>query len=184
MTRSQDVFVSLDERVAISRRHQGDLFVSIHADSLPTREAARTVRGATVYTLAEQASDDAARRVADKENAVDLLAGLPVTQTDDEQVRDILIDLMRRESQGFANDFRRSLLGALRPTARLSRDPERSGPFRVLRQPATPAVLIELGYISNAEDEKQMLSVEWQSRVAESVARAVDGHFRVRTARR
>jgi N-acetylmuramoyl-L-alanine amidase len=184
MTRTKDVFVSLDERVALARQHNADLFVSVHADSLASRDAARVVRGATVYTLAEQASDELTRRVADKENAVDLLAGLPASTVADDQVRDILLDLMRRETQTFSGQFRETLLSELRSGVLLSRDPRRSGPFKVLRQPSSPAVLVELGYISNPEDERIMMKPEWQSKIASSVARAVGEHFRQRYAQR
>lgn len=177
MTRVNDVFVSLDERLRISRHHQADLFVSLHADSLPARETAKTVRGATVYTLADIASDDNARRLAEKENAVDLLAGLPMTSVGDDQVRTILIDLMRRESLNFSNDFRQTLLAGLRSRVLLARDPLRSGPFKVLRQPGSAAVLIELGYMSNAQDEALMLAPEWQANVAKAIAGAIDAHF-------
>lgn len=184
MTRVTDVFVALDERVRLSRHHQADLFVSIHADSLAAREGARNVRGATVYTLAEQASDDAAHRLAEKENAVDLLAGLPMQAVGDDQVRSILIDLMRRESLNFSNDFRHVLVGALKPSVLLSKAPQRSGPFKVLRQPGTAAVLVELGYMSNTQDEAIMLTPDWQAKVARAIAAAVDGHFAQRRAGR
>ena len=180
MTRTRDVFVSLDRRVAISRQRNADLFVSIHADSLPEREGSKLVRGATVYTLADRASDDLTRRVAESENAVDLLAGFSVNLSGDDQVRDILLDLMRRETHTFSSDFRRLLVGALGSGILLSKDPNRSGPFKVLRQPGSPAVLIELGYISNAEDERLMQQPAWQGRVAAAVVRAVDEHFRQR----
>lgn len=184
MTRTQDVFVSLDERVAIARAQNADLFVSVHADSLASRDAARNVRGATVYTLADQASDELTRRVADKENAVDLLAGLPASTVADDQVRDILFDLMRRETSIFSSQFRETLLSEMRRGVLLSRDPKRSGPFKVLRQPNSPAVLVELGYISNAEDERIMMQPEWQSKVATAVVRAIGEHFRQRHAQR
>jgi N-acetylmuramoyl-L-alanine amidase len=180
MTRTRDVFISLDERVAISRRHNADLFISLHADSLPDRESAKAVRGATVYTLAEQASDDLTRRVAENENAVDLLAGFSVSLAGDDQVRDILLDLMRRESHTFAAEFRQLLIGTLGSGVLLSRDPYRSGPFKVLRQPSSPAVLVELGYISNPEDERLMQQPAWQAKVAAAVLRAVNEHFRQR----
>lgn len=182
MTRNSDVFLSLDERVAMSQRHNADLFISVHADSLASRELAQSVRGATVYTLSEQASDDLSRRKADKENAVDLLAGLPATTVGDEQVRSILLDLMRRESHNFSFDFRRTLVDELRSRILLSRDGMRSAPFKVLRQPGAPAVLVELGYISNQEDERIMLTPDWQGRVAAAVTRAVDAHFQRRQA--
>lgn len=180
MTRTSDVYVALDERVAIAQRRNADLFLSVHADSIPGQEAARHVRGATVYTLAEHASDDLTRRVAAKENASDLLAGLPATTVADNMVRGILLDLMWRETLGYAAEFRESLLTHLKSSALLSRDPRRSGPFRVLRNPGSPAVLVELGYISNPEDERIMMKSEWQAKVAAGVVRAVDEHFRRR----
>jgi N-acetylmuramoyl-L-alanine amidase len=185
MTRTSDVYVALDERVAIANRSNADLFVSVHADSIPGLEAAKHVRGATVYTLAEHASDDLTRRVAAKENAADLLAGLPANTVSDTMVRGILLDLMWRETLGYATEFRESLLKQLKSSVLLSRDPRRSGPFRVLRNPSAPAVLVELGYISNAEDERIMMKPDWQSKVATGVVRAIDEHFRRRlTARR
>jgi len=180
LTRSTDVFVSLDERVAIAQRRGADLVVSVHADSIPGTEAARQVRGATVYTLAEHASDDLTRRVADKENSADLLAGLPNSTTADESVRGILMDLMWRETMGFASTFREALLAELRGSVLLSRDPRRSGPFRVLRNPGSPAVLVELGYISNPEDERIMMKPDWQSKLAAAVVRAINQHFKRR----
>ncbi len=177
MTRVSDVFVSLDERLRLSRHHQADLFVSLHADSLPGRETAKGVRGATVYTLSDVATDDNARQLAEKENAVDLLAGLPMNNVGDDQVRTILIDLMRRESLNFSNDFRQSLLTELRSRVLLARDPLRSAPFKVLRQPGSAAVLIELGYMSNVQDEALMLAPEWQANVAKAIAGAIDAYF-------
>lgn len=184
MTRTRDVFVALDERVAIARRHAADLFVSLHADSLNSRDVARTVRGATIYTLADHASDERTRQVADKENSADLLAGLPVSTTTDDGVRDILLDLMRRETTTFASEFRETLIGELRSGVLLSRDPRRSGPFKVLRQPGSPSVLVELGYISNIEDERIMMKPQWQAKVAAAIVRAIDEHFRRRMASR
>ena len=185
MTRSSDVFVSLDQRIRLTRAQAADLFLSIHADSLATRELAQSVRGATLYVLSEKASDDRARRMAEKENASDLLAGLEIGKdTADDQVRTILVDLMRRESATLSNDFRSLLISQMRPRTTLSRDPARSAPFKVLRQPASPAVLIELGYISNAEDEKLMASQAWQRTVAEAVTAAVGDYFRSRIVRK
>jgi N-acetylmuramoyl-L-alanine amidase len=180
MTRDRDVFVSLDDRVRISQRARADLFLSIHADSLPSKQLAQNVRGATIYTLAEKASDELARRLAEKENAVDLLAGLPMAGVGDDHVRAILFDLMRRESATFAHDLRRGLVKELRSRIAVAREPLRSGPFKVLRQPGAPAVLIELGYMSNAQDERLMGTRQWQDKVAQGIAVAVGAHFRAR----
>lgn len=184
MTRSSDTFVSLDQRLDISRRHQPDLFISIHADSLAQRELAQAIRGATIYTLSERASDARTLQLAEKENAADLLAGLdPAVAAADDQVRNILFDLVRRETTTLASDFRTHLVRELRHRLALAKDPARSGPFKVLRQLGSPAVLIELGYISNAEDERQMSSQAWQRGVGEAVARAVDGYLQRRPGR-
>ena len=122
--------------------------------------------------------------MAEKENASDLLAGIQVSATaDDTDVRNILVDLMRRETANFSSDFRTMLVSQLRPRMTLAREPMRSAPFRVLRQSGSPAVLIELGFISNVEDEKLMTSVAWQRNIAEGLGRAVDDYFRRRTAR-
>ena len=185
MTRSGDSFVSLDQRVKLSRFHQADLFISIHADSLAQKDLAQAIRGATVYTLSEKASDDRSRALAEKENAADLLAGLKLASAAaDDQVRSILYDLMRRETSNLSTDLRSGLVRELKPRLAMAKDPMRSAPFKVLRQLGSPAVLIELGYISNAEDERQMASQAWQRGVGEAVARAADDFLRRKATRR
>ncbi len=177
MTRASDVFISLDDRVDVSRRTQADLFVSIHADSLPASENTASVRGATIYTLSDRASDAFAARMAEKENAVDLLAGLSATTTSNDDVRAILVDLMRRETATFSSAFRDVLVKSLRPHIRLAGDPYRSGPFKVLKQAGSPSVLVELGYMSNPTDERLMVTAGWQQKVAEAIVQAIDQYF-------
>jgi N-acetylmuramoyl-L-alanine amidase len=178
MTRATDVFVPLDQRLAVSEQATADLFVSIHADSLEATEVASTVRGATVYTLSEKASDEQARRLAEKENAVDLLAGLGAGNADEvDPVLDILIDLLRRETANYSADMRGLLVDRLGKSIALSRAPSRSASFKVLRQTQTPSVLIELGYMSNKQDQALMTAPAWQRKVAASIAEAVDEFF-------
>ncbi len=184
MTRSRDVFISLDQRLKLSRKLAADLFISLHADSIAQKSFANTVRGATVYTLSERASDEEARLMAEKENASDLIAGLSTAEFEDHgEVRSILIDLLKRETANFSADFSNTLVKRLAKTATLSRDPQRSAAFKVLRQADTPSVLIELGYMSHKEDEKLLTSPAWQRSVAASIATAVDSYFAKRTAK-
>ncbi len=181
MTRTADVFISLDRRLSLSREKRADLFLSIHADSI--EQAAQSVRGATVYTLSERASDAASKAMAEKENASDLLAGIDVGEGEETgEVRNILLDLMKRETANFSADFSRTLVSKLRKTVSLSRDPQRSAAFKVLKQTHAPSVLIELGYVSNEEDARLMLSPDWQKKVAGSIATAVDTYFEKRAA--
>lgn len=182
MTRTADVFVSLDQRVAESRKNAANLFLSIHADSIEQQSMAQNVSGATVYTLSERASDEQARKMAEKENASDLLAGLASTKKEDDEVKDILIDLLKRETATFSAEFSNVLLTKLKPKIQLSRDPSRSAAFKVLKQTHAPSVLIELGYMSNDADVQRLNSSEWQERIAEAIASAIDAYFASRKA--
>ena len=183
MTRATDVFISLDRRLKISHDNAADLFISLHADSIEEKNLAENIRGATVYTLSERASDEQARQMAEKENASDLLAGLESgDQTAKDQVKNILIDLLKRETSNFAADFSHVLVSRLAKATTMARDPLRSAAFKVLKQTHAPSVLVELGYMSNSKDSSQMATPAWQKQVAGSIAAAVDAYFAKRTA--
>jgi len=179
MTRTDDTFVPLADRVQIARSASAALFVSIHADSLPHKEG--DAQGATVYTLSETASDPQAAQLAEQENRSDVIAGVDLTQ-EPADVAGILIDLAQRETKTFSVQFARKLVGEMKDATRLHKDPIKSAGFRVLRAPDVPSVLVELGYVSNKQDLQSLLSDAWRDHTADSIASAVDGYFSSHTA--
>ena len=179
MTRSDDTFVQLADRVRFARAQQAQLFISIHCDALARGGGAAD--GATVYTLSDKASDAEAQRLADAENRADVIAGVNLAEEPGD-IADILIDLAQRETKTFSSAFARSVVGELKNAARLHKNPLRSAGFRVLKAPDVPSVLIELGYVSNAADLKQLISDQWRSRTSEAVTRAVQTYFITRFA--
>ena len=174
MTRDDDTYVPLDERVRIARKAGASLFVSIHADSLPRNEG--DAQGATVYTLSNKASDTQAAQLADTENRADVIAGVDL-KTEPNDVAGILIDLAQRETKTFSLQFAHDVVNDLRGTARLHKEPIKSAGFRVLRAPDVPSVLVELGYVSDREDLKSLMSDAWRDRTADSIAKAIDSYF-------
>jgi len=177
LTRSTDIFIPLDKRVQISDEARPDLFISLHADAIDDNSA-RGVTGASIYTLSDKASDEQARKMAEKENAADLVAGIGRRNTEPpDEVRGILSDLWARENSAFAHLLQKSLVGSLARMKALGRTPERSAAFRVLRQSHAPAVLIELGFLSNPLEEAKLASPAWQKQIAGSVANAVETYF-------
>lgn len=178
LTRTGDVFVPLDRRVELSAQASADLFISLHADAIVGRMLAQSIRGAAIYTLSERASDEQARLMAEKENAADLAAGVeqaPGEHADD--IKSILFDLLARETAAFSHDLSRTLAGELAKTAVLAREPQRAAAFRVLKQTHSPSVLIELGFLSNREEEQMMGKSAWQRQIATAIGSAIDSYF-------
>jgi N-acetylmuramoyl-L-alanine amidase len=170
MTRTDDTFIPLDDRVKVARSQSAALFVSIHADALPRREG--DAQGATIYTLSDKASDAEAERLAEAENKADAIGG--VSLTEEPVVADILIDLAQRETRTFSNRFARTLMGEMKSTVRMHKHPLKSAGFRVLKAPDVPSVLVELGYVSNKDDLEHLVSEAWRSRTVGSMAQAID----------
>jgi N-acetylmuramoyl-L-alanine amidase len=179
MTRTDDTFIPLNDRVKIARNQSAALFVSIHADALPRREG--DAQGATIYTLSDRASDAEAERLAEAENKADAIGGVNLTE-EPTDVADILIDLAQRETRTFSNRFARLLMGDMKTTTRMHKHPLKSAGFRVLKAPDVPSVLIELGYVSNKDDLEHLVSENWRSRTVGSVAHAIDAFFAKRLA--
>lgn len=171
-TRETDIFVSLRERQNFTRRNNADLMISLHADSLRQR----FVRGATVYTLAKRASDSLSRQLAESENLSDVVAGMAAPEAQDD-VSNILADLTLRETTRFSRSFSASLVEQLKNRIELINNPRRSASFIVLKNAENPSVLVELGYLSNKEDEAQLTDPEWQSKTAALIAETVREFF-------
>jgi N-acetylmuramoyl-L-alanine amidase len=179
MTRDDDTFLPLTDRVKFSRERGARFFISIHADTLGDGAG---VRGATVYTSAARASDARTAQLAEKENRADLVAGIEAPEEQND-VADILFDLTRRETRQMSNQFAQVLVKTLRRTIATNKNPMRSANFWVLRAYDVPSVLLELGYLSNREDLALMLSEQWQMSTAEAVANAIIRYFGEEAAR-
>jgi N-acetylmuramoyl-L-alanine amidase len=174
MTRSDDTFVPLQERVRFARQHRASLFISIHADSVPRSEG--QAEGATVYTLSEHASDAEAAKLAEKENKSDVIAGVDLSAQPTD-VANILIDLAQRETKTFSVQFARTLVHDFKPTVSLHLKPVKSAGFVVLKAPDVPSVLVELGYMTTPADLRHLVSPEWRAQTAAAVAEAVNNFF-------
>jgi len=178
MTRNKDTFVRLKDRVRIAREKEADLFIALHADSLKRGDA----RGATVYTLSENASDREAGALAAKENRADIIAGVDLGGESDE-VTGILIDLAQRETKNQSVYFAKTLVKSMDRITRMTSRPHRSAGFRVLKAPDVPSVLLELGYLSSLRDEALLRSHAWRSKTSEAIVRAIDDYFSAKVAR-
>lgn len=171
LTREKDEFLSLSERVRLARQGQANLFVSLHADVLRQKD----IRGATIYTISDKASDRMAADLARRENLSDELAGLSLPDGPSD-VADILLDLTRRETQAFSIALARSVVASFEGQVELINNPHRFAGFRVLQAHDVPSVLLELGFLSNPEDEKLLLDEAWRKKVADLLAVAISDY--------
>jgi N-acetylmuramoyl-L-alanine amidase len=179
MTRSDDSFVPLGDRVRFARSRNAELFISIHCDALARGEG--EAEGATVYTLSENASDSQAARLADAENRADVISGVDLSVEPDD-IAGILIDLAQRETKTFSLQFAKHVVKELGHAARMHKNPLKSAGFKVLRAPDVPSVLIELGYVSNRSDLKELMSESWRAHAGDAVVQAVNAYFTTRLA--
>lgn len=171
LTREDDTFVMLPERVNIARKLKADLFISLHADSNPRPEA----HGLSVYTLSETASDDEAAALAERENKSDIITGLDLNTTD-EDVASILIDLAQRETMNKSSVLAEKVVRNLHPKIVKLPNTHRFAGFRVLKAPDIPSILVEIGFLSNSNDEKLLQSGEYQSIFVSSLIQAIDAY--------
>lgn len=172
LTREDDTFISLSERVVIARQRGAKLFISLHADTLRQKD----IRGATVYTISDKASDKLAEGLAERENLSDGIAGLEI-KDEPTEVTDILIDLTRRETQAFSIQMAENVVKSFKGQIELINNPLRHAGFRVLQAADVPSILLELGFLSNPKDEKLLTDPEWQNRTADLIVKSVDAYL-------
>jgi len=173
MTRSRDIFHRLRDRVTIAREAGAELFISVHADSVPNKKT----RGLSIYTLSEKASDKEAALLAAKENKSDLIAGIDLT-TESLDVTNILLDLAQRETMNQSALVAKDIVNELRREIKLLRNTHRFAGFAVLKAPDMPSVLVEAGFLSNRQDERNLLSKKYRKSLSNAITRGVDRHFR------
>ncbi|RTR22380.1 N-acetylmuramoyl-L-alanine amidase [Azospirillum griseum] len=168
LTRSDDRFLALDDRVAIARKAEADLFVSIHADSAPNVGA----RGLSAYTLSTKASDSFASRLAQQENQADRFGGRD-SKAGRQIVKDILRDLTARHTRNASLVARQTLVRGAGRDLRLLDNPMRAANFAVLKAPDVPSLLVETGFLSNPQDEEMLRTPDARRRVARVLAREI-----------
>lgn len=168
LTREGDEFLSLSERVTIARQHHANLFVSLHADKLRQDN----IRGATVYTISDKASDKMAAELAERENLADAIGGVDLA-AEPAEVTDILLDFTRRETQAFSVAMAEQVVSSFDGQVALINNPHRFAGFRVLQAHDVPSILLELGFLSNKDDEKVLLDESWREKIAELLTAAI-----------
>ena len=172
LTRNRDVFIPLRERVRIARRYKADLFLSIHADSARNKNA----KGLSVYTLSETASDKEAAALAERENKADVIAGMDFAEHSKE-VSDVLINLAQRETMNRSSEFANFMVQEMRKSVKLLDNTHRFAGFAVLKAPDVPAILLEMGYLSNRHEEKLLRQSSYRKKFAKSASVAIDRYF-------
>ncbi len=173
MTRETDVYLKLGERVRIARNYEADLFMSIHADSIRNSK----VRGASIYTLSEKASDTQTARLAERENRADLIGGIDLSVEDDE-VAKILVDLSMRETMNQSKFFANTVVSSMSGSGiRLLQNPHRYAGFAVLKAPDIPSVLVEIGFMSNRSEANLLTRPEHKRKIARSLMKGIDSYF-------
>jgi N-acetylmuramoyl-L-alanine amidase len=174
LTRESDVFIKLYDRVKFARQNSGDLFVSIHADSIPRPN----VRGASIYTLSDKASDAQTAKLAARENKADLIAGIDLN-TEDEEVANILVNLAMRDTMNQSKYFANTLVDEFnRGGVKLLTKPHRYAGFAVLKAPDIPSILVEAGFMSNNSEANMLNTQKYRSQVARAIKQGIDAYFR------
>lgn len=172
LTRDRDVFLKLRDRIRVARRHNADLFISLHADAI----GRSSVKGLSVYTLSEKSSDSEAAALAEHENKADIIAGIDLSHESPE-VTNILIDLAQRETMNLSSRMAEMMIDQLRRKVTLLRRTHRYAGFAVLKAPDVPSILVEMGYVSNPEEERLLRTASYRAKLGEALVRSVDTYF-------
>lgn len=172
LTRERDIFIPLRDRVAFARDREADLFISLHADAVQRAD----IRGLSVYTLSQNASDAEAQALAEKENKADLIGGVDFSGNSPE-VTTILIELAQRETMNLSAGFAQDVLDEMGTSLRLLNNSHRFAGFAVLKAPDVPSILVEMGYLSNVQEEQMLRKPEHRAKLAASLARAIERYF-------
>ena len=171
LTRDEDVFVPLETRITLARQAGADLFVSLHADALA--EGTGSASGATIYTLSREASDAASQALAERHNRDDLLAGIDLSETEDE-IALVLMDLARRETAPRSEALAGAIVAGFREAGvKVNSRPHRAAAFSVLKSPDFPSVLVEIGFLSSARDRARLADPEWRAKAAQGLSDAL-----------
>ncbi len=173
LTRSRDLYIPLRQRVAIAHAAGADLFLSIHADSI----GRRSVRGASVYTLSERASDKEAARLAEAENRSDITAGIDLEEEAPPEIKRFLIEMKQRKTMNRSAILAEYLAESLRTSVRTRKRAHRFAGFAVLKGLDVPSALLEIGYLSNPDDARLLRTRKFQETLARALLRGIDRYF-------
>lgn len=173
LTRDADFYIPLGKRYRMAQNQQADLFISLHADAAENPKAT----GATVYTLSEKASDREAAKLAQKENASDILVGVSGFEDYDDSVQQVLLSMSQRITQYDSVQLARAVVPELAQATNVKPNPHRSAGFAVLKSPSIPSILVELGYMSNPKDRKKLLERAHRDTLAQALAAGIAGYF-------
>ncbi|MBR2299542.1 MAG: N-acetylmuramoyl-L-alanine amidase [Alphaproteobacteria bacterium] len=172
LTRSTDIFIPLRQRVKIAQKYKADLFMSLHADSATNRNA----KGLSVYTLSEKASDKEAAALAERENKVDIIGGVDFSENSKE-INDILISLSQTDCRNKSSKFAGYVVGEMKKSVKIVDNTHRFAGFAVLKAPDIPSALLEMGYLSNKQEESLLKQSSYRKKLATSAANAIDKYF-------
>lgn len=173
LTRTNDKYLKLYQRVSIARQKEADLFISLHADSIDKPN----VRGASIYTLSNKASDTQTAKLAVRENQADMIAGVDLSH-EDKDVANILIDLAMRDTMNQSKFFANTVVSKMyAENIRVLERPHRYAGFAVLKAPDIPSVLVEMGFMSNKKEAQLLATKDYQRKVASALTKSIDAYF-------